>query len=834
MTDVKIIFSYNGENEEIECKKDEFMLNIYKRYVMKIKVDLNKLYFLCNGSMINPEKKLEEIIQRDEKIINMIVYDLYDDENNEIILKQSKDIICPICNEICLINLNDYKITFSNCRNGHRFTKIMFDEFMDFQKIDESKIICDKCIGEDKNKKSEVSNNLFFNCLTCNINLCPLCKGKHDKMHLIINYNIKNYNCNIHGERYISYCKECNKDICDNCRYDDKHYSSYHKVSFLYELVKRKENIMNELRMKIDDLTKAISKKTTIINKVFKNYEEYYNVVNNIINSIERKNMNFYILNNINNIIEYNEKIIKDIDIILNEKDEENKNKYLSEIYQKMIIDNEFILKYKLGEVGILRIFGEPFVAKNKKNFNLIINGENYELSSTIKIIDIENGESSNKILKSKKYYEADIEIINEGPEIRMKIEEALEIRLRQIKTIKDISYMFSGCTRLENIEYSNLDTNNIVNMASLFNECELLTSLPDISKWNTSNVSIMNNIFSKCYSLSSLPDISKWNTNNVTDMSFIFYYCSSLISLPDISKWNTINVINMKGIFYGCSSLNSLPDISKWNTNNVNNMNGLFSYCESLISLPDISKWNTNNVTDMNSIFGRCFSLTSLPDISKWNTNNVNNMSFIFYDCESLISLPDISKWNINNATNMSFIFYYCSSLTSLPDISKWNTNNVTHISFLFSGCSSLNSLPDISNWNTNNVTYMSSIFNGCSSLTSLPDISKWNTNKVTDMSFAFSGCSSLNSLPDISNWNTNNVTHMNSIFNGCKSLISLPDISNWNTNNVTNMSKIFYYCESLKSLPDISKWNTNNVTDKSNIFDGCTSLNSLPDIFN
>ena len=57
----------------------------------------------------------------------------------------------------------------------------------------------------------------------------------------------------------------------------------------------------------------------------------------------------------------------------------EKKNKYLSEIHQKMNIDNEFILKYKLGEVGILRIFGEPFVAKNKNNFNILINGENYK-----------------------------------------------------------------------------------------------------------------------------------------------------------------------------------------------------------------------------------------------------------------------------------------------------------------------------------------------------------------------------------------------------------------------------------------------------------------------
>ena len=91
------------------------------------------------------------------------------------------------------------------------------------------------------------------------------------------------------------------------------------------------------------------------------------------------------------------------IDKILIEKNAENENKYLSEIKQKMIIDNEFILKYKLGEVGILRIFGEPFVAKNKNNFNMLINGETYKLSSTIKIIDIETGKSSNNIIKIQK-----------------------------------------------------------------------------------------------------------------------------------------------------------------------------------------------------------------------------------------------------------------------------------------------------------------------------------------------------------------------------------------------------------------------------------------------
>ena len=204
---IEITFTYNGQNKIIESEQDEKMINIYEKYAKEIKVDLNNLYFLYNGSMITKEKELKTIINRNQNIINIIVCELDNDEENEIKLIQSKDIICPICNEICLINFNDYRITFSDCKNGQRFTKIMLDEFFDFQKIDESKIICDNCDGEDKTKKSEVNNNLFYKCYTCNINLCPLCKNKHeknyDKKHLIINYDIKNYLCNEHGERYI-------------------------------------------------------------------------------------------------------------------------------------------------------------------------------------------------------------------------------------------------------------------------------------------------------------------------------------------------------------------------------------------------------------------------------------------------------------------------------------------------------------------------------------------------------------------------------------------------------------------------------------------------------
>ena len=56
-----------------------------------------------------------------------------------------------------------------------------------------------------------------------------------------------------------------------------------------------------------------------------------------------------------------------------------------------------------------------------------------------------------------------------------------------------------------------------------MFNWCNSLNSLPDISKWDTSNVEDMSDMFNGCYSLNSLPDISKWNTSNVYDMWSMF-----------------------------------------------------------------------------------------------------------------------------------------------------------------------------------------------------------------------------------------------------------------------------------------------------------------------
>ena len=77
---------------------------------------------MSNGDLVNEEKTLEEIMDEEEKQITILAFE-YEKEDEDIIekLKQSKDIICPICKEICLLNFNDYKINFGNCKKKEFF-----------------------------------------------------------------------------------------------------------------------------------------------------------------------------------------------------------------------------------------------------------------------------------------------------------------------------------------------------------------------------------------------------------------------------------------------------------------------------------------------------------------------------------------------------------------------------------------------------------------------------------------------------------------------------------------------------------------------------------------
>ena len=196
---------------------------------------------------------------------------------------------------------------------------------------------------------------------------------------------------------------------------------------------------------------------------------------------------------------------------------------------------------------------------------------------------------------------------------------------------ITKCNFMFNACESLININLSNFNTKNVIDMSNMFFGCKSLTNI-DLSNFNTQNVSDMSNMFKGCESLTNI-DLSSFNTQNVKNMSFMFYRCKSLTNI-DLSNFNSQSAINMIGMFSVCISLKYI-NLSNFNTKNVKNMSKMFFGCKSLTNI-NLSNFNTKNVINMRDMFFCCKSLTYI-DLSNFNTQNVKDMCWIFSECYSL-----------------------------------------------------------------------------------------------------------------------------------------------------------------------------------------------------
>ena len=323
MAEAKVIFNYNGSEITIQCNINDKMKDIIDKFVFKACKKENNLYYLYNGNNINFDltfDKQANDFDKNRKIMNIIVSNNDEDKNNEII---SKDIICPECKENALIDINNFKINLSGCKNNHIKNNILLNEFDNYQKIDLSKIICDIC---NKNNKSNTHKNIFYICNTCNKNICPLCKSIHDKNHIIINYEDKNYICKKHNDSFIKYCKTCKENICFICENKHKDHNIFDYKEILIDkddLLKLNEDLKNE----IDRFKYKINIIKEIFDKIINTINLYYKINNDIINNYNINKRNYYKLQNLYNIKNNNEIIIKYLDNIIN-------NNKIFEIYK--------------------------------------------------------------------------------------------------------------------------------------------------------------------------------------------------------------------------------------------------------------------------------------------------------------------------------------------------------------------------------------------------------------------------------------------------------------------------------------------------------------------
>ena len=550
---VNVEFILDGEKRVLSylCERNDYIDSILRRYSKQIKRYIKELSFEYNGSLIpfNTELTLGQINMNDDLIRFLVSFKA----NNNIHTSYLKSdyIICPKCKENCLININSYKVSLSNCPYGHNANNLSINEFINSQYFDESLILCDEC----KNKKAMVFKNEFYFC-SCGLALCPSCQINHrKKKHIVYNYEKKNYWCVEHNDNFISYCQDCKYNLCIKC---ELRHNENHKLIAFKDILPNKnflnkvKSIQNKFREYIDRLQEEINKIVKTLYSFLDSLNNYYQINEEIVKNYDLRHRNYFSIKNVSN---YNtQNLLYDMNCALEERNIEKKIKLILDINLKLntgldgfYLDkgkNNVTIKYikcnSPGLTGTMRIFGDKFVEENCDNCYLILNNKEMRLTTRISY---------------KKKNEED---------------NFLEIKLIEAKKITSMNCMFRGCKTLFSLDnFSQWDTSYVTDMSCMFSKCTNLKALPDISKWNTSNVQKMNGMFELCESLLYLPDISKWDFSNVTNMNYMFYQCKSLKTFPDISNWNIGKSTSMISMFNDCKNVKISQDISKCNISN-------------------------------------------------------------------------------------------------------------------------------------------------------------------------------------------------------------------------------------------------------------------------
>ena len=234
---------------------------------------------------------------------------------------------------------------------------------------------------------------------------------------------------------------------------------------------------------------------------------------------------------------------------------------------------------------------------------------------------------------------------------------------------------MFQWFTKIESLDFSNIDTSEVNTMHGMFYWMQNLKTI-NFGNFNTSNVTDMTAMFGCTFSLTEL-DLSSFDTSSVTQMSYMFH--GTYVQKLDLSNFNTSNVINMYSMFEATSRLKEIKFGDNFNTEKVTNMGRMFTNTPVLVGL-NLSKFNTKNVTNMAHMFGGMNAIENLS-LTSFDTSNVTTMNGMFSSMLSL-KILDISTFNTQNVTDMGYIFainnYESDNLTTIYASDRFTTNNV------------------------------------------------------------------------------------------------------------------------------------------------------------
>ena len=339
---VNIDFFYEGKKYNVSCSSKDRLNTMFDKFVKELNNEsqIEEYSFLYN----------DEEIKEDENNKTIEGNSLIGGKNEITITVQKnlKIIKCPKCNyNDCIIDLKNYKILFSGCEHNHS-VKDTYDKYQKNQIMIPSDIKCcaPNCKNNQKNDKSE-----FYICLTCSKNLktsksyCKTCKLSHNKDHVSVNFDEKNYYCKSHLQKFIKYCFNCKKNICEKCESDHQSHTIKR-----FTLMAPNEDELKELKESLKNIGKIISEFKNVVddliyslNGTLRLFQNYYDIANDIIYKYEHFNknkdkekelLNFTILKSLRNLKLSNQRLKEDIDSLINQNNRTNKAIAIIYIYE--------------------------------------------------------------------------------------------------------------------------------------------------------------------------------------------------------------------------------------------------------------------------------------------------------------------------------------------------------------------------------------------------------------------------------------------------------------------------------------------------------------------
>ena len=169
---------------------------------------------------------------------------------------------------------------------------------------------------------------------------------------------------------------------------------------------------------------------------------------------------------------------------------------------------------------------------------------------------------------------------------------------------------MFNNCTALTELNLSeSFDTSNVKNMYAMFAGDSALKKITLGDQFYVQNATDLSAMFSKCSNLATIngnlifaSGEGKENQNKATTMASMFNQCSALTSVPftyegesEIVQFPALTT--MASMFSGCAGLSSI-DMGGWQLQDLTNTSSMFNGCSSLGTL-DLSWTGINAIQD-------------------------------------------------------------------------------------------------------------------------------------------------------------------------------------------------------------------------------------------